>query len=77
LESNWRFNLWEYGMSHSVFKLIARTTTQNPPLLIGALHGDPLFFLTAFVPAPGQLPVFNMSGSSAKPFPYGIPVEPD
>jgi len=79
LESNWRFNVWLVGQSHTVYDLCARRTDDPRYWVFGDMRFRDAYYLglkqfgdTQFV-VPG--PVTLLPGP--EPFPFGFPVEPD
>lgn len=80
MESNWRFNVWDYGMQNSDWLLAARYVGILPPRLAVKRRGFPGIYFRYSVPVPGQVP--GLIGPVVIPvlfphFPYGQAVIPD
>lgn len=79
MESNWRMNVWRYGLAKGPVTLLARF---RPPfqayLLAQHGHFNSVYFLYTF-PAPGQLPVLVFASNfvTRPHFPWQWLVEPD
>lgn len=80
MESNWRWNVADVGMSLSNWELAARFL-DDPSLLLVSDPPLPANRLRLYViPAPGQLPVavgFWVRTPPGSRFPAGAAVEPD
>ena len=79
MESNWRFNVWKYGVSHGDFTLVARRVDVPVEWLawVSPEYGG-IILLRENPPDSGYL---QYAGVILLPpgvhFPAGIPVEPD
>lgn len=80
MESDWRFNVWNYGMQLSTWVLCARRFPPIPGVLLVKRSDTPTRYWLYQLPAPGQVPVV-LSNHPILPtnprFPYGILVNPD
>lgn len=78
MESNWRFNVWFYGLNATRFRFFARSSV-NSNLLISDWPDDVSLVGVWFKPTvPGQLPTLFALGPKLAPhFPYGYPVLAD
>jgi hypothetical protein len=80
LESNWRYNVADLGMSLSSWELAARVAGTPFSLWIVQVNNNPGNYEIWHVPAPMQLPVHvaTVAIPTTHPhFPYGAPVLPD
>lgn len=80
MESNWRFNVWNLGWSHSGIGLIARRLAgpTGGPFLSDIRFGN--VALTLQAPLPGVPPGFSIFVACPDPnanFPYGFDVLAD
>jgi len=80
VESEWRWNVFDYGLQGSEYRLIARVSGSPSVILIAAKAVGATTYDVLFVPVPGQLPVLlsTVAIPGANPhFPYGLAVLPD
>lgn len=83
MESNWRWNVWNLGLTTFPVDLVAELRTPIPPWThVGAAFGKPTviyWLIRNLSPISGILPYggevrFNLGGL---PFPFGFDVLPD
>lgn len=79
MESNWRFNVWDFGMAESDWRLAARTIVEVQGQLSLFVRRDFVWIYVYTIPAFEQLPVLRFRFLQLGPgFPgwYDI-LEPD
>jgi len=80
VESNWRFNVWETGWSHSGFRLIASLVTPYLGFVTIALFelGGRRFIRFSNQPVGAYISAWTgLTSAGNDPFPFGFEVEPD
>lgn len=77
MESNWRWNVFEFGEAAGEFRKIARCLPGPYGGLIIGQKDDPHAIYRAVLPAPGQLAVWFGPDFWPTNFPWYFAVEPD
>jgi len=79
LESKWRFNVWDFGLSNTQALMIARILTGTWAGFLLINNGPGTFAEIATTPVSGQLPVHVIFDTShlSPGFPWTYDVEPD
>jgi len=80
LESNWRWNVHQYGLGWGPWRLAARVVGGFDTTLVMNDESSPDIVWTAFVPGGIGTPVFGgpiVLPPGHLPFPYGVTVLPD
>lgn len=79
MESNWRFNVWDYGLWGSDYELVARSLELPDELAFGWGPIGPDGFRYLDISRPGEVPVVFQTAprTPADRFPLGKLVEPD
>lgn len=80
MESNWRWNVWVYGMQISDWLLCARITSSGSLVVVNPDSAFPTKYRLFNIATPSGVPALVTRGDipAAHPhFPYGVPVLPD
>lgn len=79
MESNWRWNVWNLGMSGSDWFMAARCTTLAPNWIVERRLATGHRFASLYIVVPGLVPFFNSPWliTQASRFPYGLATDPD
>ena len=80
MESNWRFNVWELGMSHSTIRLMARLVGMVPDSYLIPGNSPPAgrhWYVRYSVFAEEWVIAGSVADVTPGNFPYGNDVDPD